>query len=707
MDESSRLVYEFAGFRLDVATQTLWSPDGQPLPVPSRAFAALQFLLERAGELVEKSALMSAVWPKSVVEENNLSHCIMSIRRALGESAGERRFILTVPGRGFKFIAPVRVTARALEEPPADGMPRPAQSGVSPKARTARWPTMAAACAVALLLGLAAFRYRPGAQPVTSPAEYEPLTDVTDSATAPAISADGHLLAFIRNGSPFMGSGQIWLKLLPDGEPIPLTHVTGAIFAPAFTPDNAHVVFTRVPNTKPDIPWDTWTIPISGGEATPLLPNASGLNYLAPHEVMYSEFKSGLHLGIATSGDDRSHHRDVYLPGHERGMAHFSYLSPDHRSVLIVEMGPNAEWQRCRLVPFDGSSPGTPIGPQGACTSAAWSPDGRWMYLSIAAEGHSHLWRQRYPGGTPQQITFGTSDENTVAVAPDGRSLLTSIGREQPAIWLHDAQGDRALTSEGIADQPWLSSDGHRLYFRVARNNVHPATELWRMEIASATREPLITGLAVNSYDVSSDEQWVVFTTGHGSSSQIWIAPTDRHSAPVQLVSGGDEPAFDAQGHIFFRAQGARVNQLRRMSLDGSGNVPLLDTPILELHGVSPDGRWVAADLPAEGSVGAFLVPVDGGTPYLLARGWSPSRWSRNDGVLYVEAGSDISDQTGRTLVLRLKPDGTPVAPVRPAPAGALIIPHAEVALSVSADPTVYAYLKVESRWNIFRIPLH
>ncbi|HXP66615.1 MAG TPA: transcriptional regulator, partial [Steroidobacteraceae bacterium] len=109
MDQSSTPSYEFAGFRLDTVQQVLSSPAGEPIALPSRAFETLRYLVERAGELVEKSTLMKAVWPRAMVEENNLNQCIFTLRRVLGEAAGERRFILTVPGRGFKFVAAVTV----------------------------------------------------------------------------------------------------------------------------------------------------------------------------------------------------------------------------------------------------------------------------------------------------------------------------------------------------------------------------------------------------------------------------------------------------------------------------------------------------------------------------------------------------------------------------------------------------------------------
>src|ERR1700742_5000636 len=113
MDQSSTPSYEFEGFRLDTVLQVLSSPVGEPIALPSRAFETLRYLVERAGELVEKSTLMKAVWPHVMVEENNLNQCIFTLRKVLGEAAGERRFILTVPGRGFKFVAPVTVIANS------------------------------------------------------------------------------------------------------------------------------------------------------------------------------------------------------------------------------------------------------------------------------------------------------------------------------------------------------------------------------------------------------------------------------------------------------------------------------------------------------------------------------------------------------------------------------------------------------------------
>jgi DNA-binding winged helix-turn-helix (wHTH) protein/Tol biopolymer transport system component len=710
MDQTSTPSYEFEGFRLDTILQVLSSPTGAPIALPSRAFETLRYLVERAGELVDKSVLMKAVWPRAMVEENNLNQCIFTLRRVLGEAAGERRFILTVPGRGFKFVAPVTVIPNSSyevpsgETAPAESVPGAAAS-VEPAQHRWPWILLGLACVTALAVGAARLFVR-RAEPVTLSAEYESLTDMADSATAPALSPDGHLLAFVTGGDPFLSAGQIWLKLLPDGEPMQLTHTSGLIFAPTFTPDGAHVAYSAVEKT-PGGAWDTWIVPINGGEAVKLLPNASGLSFIGPHEVMYSEFKTGLHLGIVTSQVDRSQHRDVYLPSHERAMAHYSYLSPDRRSVLVVEMDRSANFQRCRLVPFDGSSPGGPVGPTGACRSAAWSPHGDWMYFSVRIGAHSHLWRQRFPDGQPEQITFGPTDEDTVVSTADGRALLTSLGREQSTIWLHSDGGERELTTESYAFSPWISADGRRVYFLSARKPTEPS-ELWRIDVASGRKQLLLAGLAINSYDISTDEQQVVLTTRRERASQIWTAPLDRHAAPRLLNRGGDEAVFDAAGDIFFRSLEEHANFLHRMKSDGSANVRVLENPIMEFHAVAPDGRWVSVDLPIEdGIAAAFLAPVGGGKPVLLRKGWWPSQWSRDGKTLYLEVGAgDDSQRHGRTAALPLGGDGLPTEPVLSVPDGRLI-PHSELSLSMSSDPSVYAVEKGQTHRNIYRIPLH
>jgi serine/threonine-protein kinase len=105
-------VYEFAGFRLDADKRLLLQRDGAPVGLTTKAYETLTYLVEHCGAVLEKERIMRAVWPDTAVEENNLTQNISLLRRVLGEGRGEHRFIATVPGRGYQFVAPVRVVSR-------------------------------------------------------------------------------------------------------------------------------------------------------------------------------------------------------------------------------------------------------------------------------------------------------------------------------------------------------------------------------------------------------------------------------------------------------------------------------------------------------------------------------------------------------------------------------------------------------------------
>jgi DNA-binding winged helix-turn-helix (wHTH) protein/tetratricopeptide (TPR) repeat protein len=102
--------YEFAPFRVDPEERTLWC-NGQIVSLPPKAFDVLLALIQRSGRLVSKEELMKAVWPDTFVEEANLSQNIFLLRKALGEKANEARYIVTVPGRGYRFAAEVHELA--------------------------------------------------------------------------------------------------------------------------------------------------------------------------------------------------------------------------------------------------------------------------------------------------------------------------------------------------------------------------------------------------------------------------------------------------------------------------------------------------------------------------------------------------------------------------------------------------------------------
>jgi DNA-binding winged helix-turn-helix (wHTH) protein/Tfp pilus assembly protein PilF len=104
--------YEFDGFRVDARQRTLHSlADNARIELQPRVFDALLLFLERQGELLGKRELMQRLWPNVVVEENSLNQVVSQLRKALGEKPSEHRFIVTSPGRGYRFVAAVRAVA--------------------------------------------------------------------------------------------------------------------------------------------------------------------------------------------------------------------------------------------------------------------------------------------------------------------------------------------------------------------------------------------------------------------------------------------------------------------------------------------------------------------------------------------------------------------------------------------------------------------
>jgi TolB-like protein/DNA-binding winged helix-turn-helix (wHTH) protein/Tfp pilus assembly protein PilF len=149
-------IYEFGDFELDALRRVLVSrADRKPVDITGRVLDALIFLVERPGQLVEKKALIDALWPNVIVEEGNLTQTIHTLRRVLGEKAGEHRYVVTIQGRGYKFVAEVRTRAVSSEAvaPPAVPSRRP------------KW-VLAGSVLALLLLGVGVFAWRSREPPV-------------------------------------------------------------------------------------------------------------------------------------------------------------------------------------------------------------------------------------------------------------------------------------------------------------------------------------------------------------------------------------------------------------------------------------------------------------------------------------------------------------------------------------------------------------
>ena len=579
-----------------------------------------------------------------------------------------------------------------------------------------RWRGAAVAAVVLAILSVAVVAWIGNSTRTLDRADWVQLTKFPDSVTQPALSPDGRMLAFIRGDSTFFGPGQIYVKALPDGEPVQLTDDTLLKMSPVFSPDGARVAYTTVDDS---FAWDTWTVPAQGGGQPELLmKNASGLVWTGARHVLFSEMKEGVHMGVVAADVNRRGVRDVYVPRKEPSMAHRSYLSPDGRSVLVVEMDEDHLWLPCRLVPIDGSSPGRQVGPPGGgCTVAAWSPDGKWMYFTSNAVGDNHIWRQRFPNGAPEQVTSGPTSEQGIAMAPDGRSFVTAMALQNASLWVHDARGERQVSLEGNAAQPKFTPDGRKLLYRIVKE---PPSEfafyrdlgdVMVMDLASGKSEPLARGLLALDYDVSFDGRQVVLQTeDRDGREQLWLAPVDRSTPPRQIANvEGGYPRFGVNGEVFFRREEGNAGFVYRVQQDGTGLRRALEHPTL-LHGnMSRDGDWLIAWAPMPGNKPPAwqAFPVDGGAPVLVSGSmslqWSldgrsafttpfrgePSVWIlpvTDGGLPHIPAGGFVSEKDVPRVPGARRVEGTGVVP--------------------GPSAAVYAFYRGTTQRNLYRIPI-
>jgi len=178
MPQQEQVLYEFEGYVLDPARRLL-TRAGEPVPLPPKALATLLVLVERHGQVVDKEEILQKVWPDTFITEATLTQNVFRLRKTLGEEAGEHRFIVTVPGRGYSFVADLRHTAvddapsvppeapePSLEEDTGASLPAPGPDPAEPVrsgSRIPRWIVFGGS-ALLLLICLAAASFFMGSR---------------------------------------------------------------------------------------------------------------------------------------------------------------------------------------------------------------------------------------------------------------------------------------------------------------------------------------------------------------------------------------------------------------------------------------------------------------------------------------------------------------------------------------------------------------
>ena len=324
--------------------------------------------------------------------------------------------------------------------------------------------------------------------------------------------------------------------------------------------------------------------------------------------------------------------------------------------------------------------------------------------------------RAGVPDAEPEQLTTGPTEEEGIAVAPDGQSLITSVGLRQRSIWLHDRGGERQLSVEGYAYWPLFSRDGRRVCYRVRATpgSGQSPSELWTTDLTSGVTQRVLMGQTVTAFDLSADDRVVAAVPAANGKSQLWLGWIDGRE-PARRIADieGDNPRFAAGGEILFRAPEGNGFALSRVREDGTGRQRVASVRTFVFGGVSPDGHWIGV---SDRDSLTFYSSQGDRPVRLLAAGFvARARWSADGTRMYLslQVGDASAFGFGRTYLIpltagamlpRAPADGFQREEELAAIPGVQVLPYADLGAGLSPD--IYAFSRTTTTRNLYRIPL-
>jgi hypothetical protein len=348
------------------------------------------------------------------------------------------------------------------------------------------------------------------------------------------------------------------------------------------------------------------------------------------------------------------------------------------------------------------------------------------MYFSSNAGGTFHIWRQRFPNGQPEQITSGLTEEEGIAMAADGRSLVTAVALKQSTVWVHDKNGERQVSLEGYSYDPEFTPDGKKLLYRILRGALpaYDPAELRALDLNSGQTEPVLPGMLVSgnpghAYDVSPDGRSVVaVVVDREGKRRLWVTSLD-HQSPPRLVPDvqGYAPHLGEGGDIFFASE-EQHPKLSHVHTDGTG-LQVVGRPGangMQLLGVSQDRQWA---LTRDRGTGALIAVSlgDSAAKQIVSNAPSDCRasWSADGKVLFLSMptspiASGIIGRTyavplsNREMLPRVPPGGFQTLEELAKIPGMRVLEGYDVTPGPTSD--IYAFSRASVQRNLYRVPI-
>ena len=581
-------VFEFDDVRVEPEAFRVLKA-GRPVPLEPKAFDLLAFLIENRGRLVEKHELLAAVWKETVVSENAMTRVVAQLRKALGDPASEPRYIETVPTRGYRFIADVKVKDEAEGAAPQTAPARDRRSVA----------VVAAAVGVVIIVLSLATRSRVRLGP-SEPRPVRAVSQVTTSAGLdlyPSFSPDGAHLAYSSDRS---GHFEVYVQpLAARGREVQVTADGADNLMPRWSPDGGRIAYYS--RTRGGI----WLVPALGGVSRQLTPFGSTPAW-APDgsTIVFQSFAQA----------------DV-------GASSWAAMPPSALWTVAVAGG----------APKPLTRPGEPPGGHG---SPSWSPDGKRIVFGAYDLGLSEIWSVAAGGGTPTRVTARQASPPYLfyydpVCSPDGRFVYVSAS---PGPWLGftlwripaprgedtgwGAAEQLPATLPGSVKHLAVSPDNRSLAYSASWLNSNLQSVPVSSDSGEAAGPPVAltrdSGSRNTTPAFSPDGKRIVFASGHaGTQLDLLLMDADGGS-PRLLVSRAAIPSWLPDGdHVAFNARRGGEQGLWSVHIPSGreDRLPLRIQDGMDWPTVSPDGTRVAFHWRRGATINVWTAPLEGGEP--------------------------------------------------------------------------------------------
>lgn len=685
METALEKSFSFGDFELD-GTKRLLLKRGEALALNSKTFDLLLVLVENHERILSKNELLDKVWENQFVEENNLSVQIAALRKIFGEKKNEHRFIATVPGKGYRFVAALNEPPRAgeiivenrsfsriiFEEETAANGRETAQisAGKISKSKTV---LLAALAVGALLCGLAGYWFyqkyngrqnlaAAWSDPALSVIEAQQLTS-NGKVESAALSPDGNYFAFVSVQAEVRslwfgqtdGNGQMQIR------PPEKVKYSGLTFAP----DGRQIYYAA---SGEQIPRGAlFRIPTLGGVPQKVLDNIRSTVTFSPDgkQIAFARLDAERKLSVLVIADAETGANERELAARPSKLAfslHGAAWSPDAKTIAVGAEKDNfgMDGEILLVDTADGKIKTFGSNEWNSIRRVAWLKDGSGLLVNVIENDtwdDRHVWLLEYPSGEARKITrdlyrygaasLGVSDDNSKIIAVREQSVSNIyVGA------VSDLKNQKQITAnsmgkrDGARGLAW-TANGRILYSTM----FNKSRTLWTMDAGGGdSRQLTPNGFLDRHTGVSKDGQFVFFDSLRNGVWNIQRVTADGGDGRQITVDGGVRPAVTPDGKwVFYTGKHADgYDSIWKVAADGGEPVRVLERSS-DWASIAPDGaRFACVYRPAGEKSRLAIFSLEGGEPLLefdfpAGANFGYLRWLPDgQSIIYHNAGTDL-----------------------------------------------------------------